>query len=506
MTGARGSGVLLHVTSLPGRYGLGDFGPQAHAFVDFLAASGQTVWQVLPLTPINAGAGNSPYSSYSAFAGNALFVSPELLVRQGLLQPADLRRAPVFPEDRVDYGQAAAWRTKTLEQAFDNVFVGLRQDAAFLRFCRDEAHWLEDYALFMALKQEQAGAPWYAWPRELRRREPAALEEARQRLGFVLLRERFFQYLFALHWSALRDYAHDRGVGILGDAPIYVSLDSSDVWSHQPLFELDAEGLPIYSAGAPPDYFSATGQMWGNPVYAWERHGQDGYSWWLRRLAHEHGRFDLLRLDHFRGFCGFWQVPACEPTAENGLWIPGPGAGLFEAVRAEIPALRIVAEDLGVITPDVVELMQRFDYPGMKILQFAFSADMADSAYIPHHIGPRSVVYTGTHDNNTTRGWFVEELGPDGRNRLMEYSGRDVAEETAAEVLIRLALGSVAELCVIPLQDYLNLGGEGRMNMPGVGGGNWGWRVRREMLSEELAGRMRRLSQIYGRVPRGTNP
>lgn len=499
MNRQRRSGVLLHVTSLPNRYGLGDFGPQAHEFVDFLAAAGQSVWQVLPLTPINSGAGNSPYSSYSAFAGNILFISPDLLVRQGLLQARDVREVPIFPPDRVDYALASSWRTRVLEQAFDNVFASLRRDAAFLRFCREESHWLDDYALFMALKEEHKGAPWYSWPRDLRLRQPAALEQARERLGYALLRERFFQYLFAQHWQALRDYAHGRDVRFLGDAPIYVSLDSSDVWSCQHLFELDAEGRPIFSAGAPPDYFSETGQMWGNPVYAWDRHSRDGYAWWIRRLTHESSRFDLIRLDHFRGFCAFWQVPACDPTAENGLWVPGPGAELFAAVEKKIPGLEIVAEDLGVITPDVVELMNNFDYPGMKVLQFAFSPDMAVNAYIPHRITPRSVVYTGTHDNNTTRGWYAEELGQDGRARLTDYTGQNVTEATVAEVLIRMALGSVAELCIIPLQDYLNLGREGRMNIPGQAGGNWGWRVPGERLSAELERQMLHLSQIYGR-------
>jgi len=497
---ARRCGVLLHVSSLPGRHGSGDFGPAAHEFVDFLSDGGQGLWQMLPLTPINAGAGNSPYSSYSAFAGNTLFVSPDLLVRQGLLRARDVQHPPSFPPDRVDYAAAALWRGRLLDQAFDNVFAALRSDRGFNAFCRSEAFWLDDYCLFKALKREQGGVSWLRWPRGIRLRERQALELARERLGFDILRERFFQYLFSRQWAGLHEYAAMRGVTLLGDVPIYVSLDSSDVWAHRELFELDAEGLPIYCAGAPPDYFSETGQMWGNPVYDWERQKRDGYSWWAERLRHENARFDMLRLDHFRGFCGFWQVPACEPTAENGVWVPGPGAAFFEAMGESVPGLSILAEDLGVITEDVVAVMDGFGFPGMKVLQFAFSPDMGRNAYIPHHIPRHSAVYTGTHDNNTIRGWFSGELDDEGRRRFCAYAGRDVPPEGAAEAMIRMALGSVAELCVVPMQDYLNLGGEARMNVPGVAGGNWEWRMRPEAAREELAARMRFLAEIYGRT------
>lgn len=497
---ARRCGVLLHVSSLPNRHGVGDFGPRAHEFIDFLADGGQEVWQMLPLAPINAGAGNSPYSSYSAFAGNTLFISPELLVRQGVLRSRDVEPPPDFPLDRVDYGAAAAWREKILEQAFDNVFPGLRADSGFDAFCRKADFWLDDYCLFAALKREHKGVPWLSWPRGLRLREPDALEQARERLGYDILRERYFQYLFSLHWKNLRDYAATRGVSLLGDVPIYVSLDSSDVWAHRELFELDREGLPIYCAGAPPDYFSETGQMWGNPVYDWAFQEKDGFSWWAERLRHESERFDMIRLDHFRGFCGFWQVPACEPTAENGLWIPGPGARFFSAMKERVPGLCILAEDLGVITADVVELMHEFGFPGMKILQFAFSADMGKNSYIPHNIPVQSAVYTGTHDNNTSRGWFSDELDEEGRRRFCDYAGRHVSADSAADVMIRMALGSVAALCIIPMQDYLNLGADGRMNMPGVAGGNWGWRLRSDMTTRGLAERMLFLARIYGRT------
>jgi len=501
MNQARRCGVLLHVSSLPSGHGIGDFGPSAHEFIDFLADGGQGVWQMLPLAPINSGAGNSPYSSYSAFAGNTLFVSPELLVREGILRARDVEHPPLFPQDRADYGAAASWRQKLLEQAFDNVFPRLRADSAFVTFCREESFWLEDYCLFAALKREQGGASWLSWPRGLRLREPLALEQARERLGYDILRERYFQYLFSRHWENLRDYAAMRKVALLGDVPIYVSLDSSDVWAHRELFELDREGLPVYSAGAPPDYFSETGQMWGNPVYDWGFQEKDGFSWWGKRLRHESRRFDMLRLDHFRGFCGFWQVPACDPTAENGLWIPGPGARFFRAMQEQVPALSILAEDLGVITADVVDVMRDFELPGMKILQFAFSEDLGRNSYIPHNIPVQSAVYTGTHDNNTIRGWFSEELDDAGRARFCSYAGRDVAADNAADVMIRMALGSVAALCVIPMQDYLNLDAHGRMNMPGAAGGNWGWRMRPETVTRDLEARMRFLAEIYGRLP-----
>lgn len=498
MSGRR-SGVLLHIASLPCRHGLGDFGPQAHEFVGFLSRAGQQVWQMLPLTPINAGAGNSPYSSYSAFAGNIYFISPDLLLQDGLLHAGDLYGLPVFPADRVDYDAACRWRRRLLGAAFDNALPGLRDNGVFAGFCAAEAYWLDDFCLFMALKSEQGDAPWYRWPLPLRLRDPEALTQARRRLGYEILQQQFWQFLFARQWQQLREHAQLGGVTLFGDVPIYVSMDSCDVWAHRELFELDDEGLPVFCAGAPPDYFSKTGQMWGNPVYAWECHERDGYGWWVRRLQHEQRRFDLIRLDHFRGFAGFWQVPACEPTAENGLWIPGPGSRFFATMRWQVPELQLVAEDLGVITEDVVELMEEFGFPGMKVLQFAFSEDLGGNAYIPHNIPVHSVVYTGTHDNNTVRGWYADELDAAGRERVAAYIGRTPGEEEIAAVVIRMALGSVAELCIVPMQDYLGLDRSGRMNIPGVAGGNWGWRLRPELITSALELTMRTWVDVYGR-------
>jgi 4-alpha-glucanotransferase len=496
----RRCGILAHVSSLPGPYGLGDFGPKCHEFLEFLAAAGQSVWQILPLTPINAGAGNSPYSSYSAFAGNILFISPDLLLRDGLLLRTDIPQVPDFPSGRAHFNLAASWRTRVLDIAFDNAFLLIRTDQDFLRFCREEAHWLEDYALFAALKKEHGGSAWFQWPDELRLREEKAMAAARERLSLSVLREKFFQYLFTQHWQEVRKQAAACKVDIMGDVPIYVSLDSADVWANRELFQLDSAGLPIYSAGVPPDYFSQTGQMWGNPVYDWEKIQRTGFAWWIQRLKHENRRVDLIRLDHFRGFCAFWQVPSCEPTAENGVWIPGPGLDLFTALYKAIPGLRLVAEDLGLITPDVIQLMEELELPGMKVLQFSFSENMGENAYIPHNITKRSVVYTGTHDNNTTRGWFERELDDATRRRVSDYAGKTVEGWNVTDTLIRTALISAADLAIIPMQDYLNLGQEGRMNIPGVGGGNWEWRMEEYAMTEDLSARLRHLAAIYGRL------
>ena len=500
MNTQRRCGVLMHVTSLPCRHGLGDFGPQAHAFVDFLADAGQSLWQMLPLTPINAGAGNSPYSSYSAFAGNTLFISPDMLVRQGLLRQAELDRAPSFPQDRVDYAVAASWRGRLLEHVFDNAFPRLRTDAAFEGFCQAEAFWLDDYCLFTALKREHGGAPWYRWAEGLRLRRPADLERARERLGYDILRERYLQYLFALHWENLHGYASARGVSLIGDTPIYVSLDSCDVWSNRELFELDDQGLPVYCAGAPPDYFSETGQMWGNPIYAWERHERDGFAWWRSRLAHESRRFDMVRLDHFRGFCGFWQVPACEPTAENGLWIPGPGRRLFVELVGSIPGLSLLAEDLGVITPDVTAVMEEFGFPGMKILQFAFTGD-ATHTFLPHNYPANCCVYTGTHDNDTLLGWWhgATERERGYASAYLQGVGAPVGEPGLHWAMIRAAWASVARIAICQMQDVLGLDGTARMNVPGQLG-HWTWRFQWSQVGPEPAERLARLSATYGRA------
>ncbi|BDV00382.1 4-alpha-glucanotransferase [Thermodesulfomicrobium sp. WS] len=499
MDGRRRAGVLAHVTALPGPGGMGDFGPGTRTFLDFLAEAGQGIWQILPLAPTNTGAGNSPYSGYSAFAWNPLLISPHLLVRDGLLSPQDVRTPPVLVEGRVDFAAQAAWRTALLDAAYDAAWPKLSEDRDFLAFCQEHAAWLEDWAVFAALKRQTQGAPWYQWDAPLRLRHPQAVEAARQRLGFWIQRERFVQYLAARQWRQVLEYAARLGIVVLGDVPIYVSLDSCDVWAHREIFQLDREGRPIFSAGAPPDYFSATGQMWGNPVYDWEHLARTGYAWWVQRLAHERRRLHAIRLDHFRGFCAYWQVPACEPTAENGVWVPGPGRPLFDAVRAQVPDLWLVAEDLGVITEDVRALMESLGLPGMRVLQFAFGGG-AENPYLPHQIPEQAVAYTGTHDNNTVRGWWEHEAGPEVRAHVEAYWGRPVQAETVADALIRLALLSRARWAVVPLQDYLGLGSAARFNTPGVAYGNWAWCAPADACSPRLASRMRELAQLYGRT------
>lgn len=502
----RRAGVLAHVTALPGPGGMGDFGPGTRKFLDFLSEAGQGIWQVLPLAPTNTGSGNSPYSGYSAFAWNPLLISPHLLVRDGLLGPQDVRTPPLSTDGRVDFEAQTAWRTALLDAAYDAAWPRLSQDRDFLVFCQENADWLEDWAVFAALKRETRGAPWYQWEPSLRRCHPQAVTAAHQRLGFWVQRERFVQYLAWRQWQEVVEYAAKLGIVVLGDVPIYVSLDSCDVWAHREIFQLDHEGRPIFSAGAPPDYFSATGQMWGSPVYDWERLERTGFAWWVQRLAHEGRRLHAIRLDHFRGFCAYWQVPACEPTAENGVWVPGPGRRLFDAVRKCVPDLCLVAEDLGVITDDVRGLMESLGLAGMRVLQFAFGGG-PENLYLPHQIPEHAVVYTGTHDNNTARGWWEDEAGPEVRAHVEAYWGRAVRSEEAAEVLIRLALLSRAQWAMVPWQDYLGLGSAARFNTPGVAHGNWAWRAPEDACSPLLASRMREFAYLYGRVlelPKGT--
>ncbi len=500
---SRRAGVLLHVTALPSRLGMGDWGPATLEFLDFLAEAGQGIWQILPLAPTNPGAGNSPYSGYSAFALNPLCVSPEVLAQDGLLAARDIAAAPQGEEGAIDFIAQHAWRHRLLDAAFDAAWSSLSREKAFADFCQEQAFWLEDWSLFAALKREQGGTPWYAWEMGLRQRHPKAIHDARQRLGFWMQRERFVQYLAWKQWQTILDEAQKRDIIVFGDVPIYVSLDSCDVWAHPKFFQLDNYGRPLYCAGAPPDYFSPTGQMWGNPVYDWEYLESTGFAWWVARLTHEARRLHAIRLDHFRGFCAYWQVPACEPTAENGVWVPGPGKRLFDAVARSVPATRFVAEDLGVITEDVRQLMDELGLPGMRVLQFAFGGD-AKNPYLPHHIPEQTVVYTGTHDNDTTRGWWEDEASPSVRAHVEDYLGRPLSAEEIAEVMIRMALMSRARWVVIPLQDYLGLGTEARFNVPGQGAGNWTWRATAGAWNPTMARRLRRMVTMYDRVVEGS--
>jgi len=492
----RSSGILLHPTSLPGRFGTGDLGEGARRFLDWLEAAGQGVWQVLPLGP--TGHGNSPYGTLSAFAGNPLLISPQRLVDDGLLASEAVDQSPEFEPGRVDYERLAEWKESVLRTSWETFQSGRsgEDERSFDAFIGspEQRPWLDDWCLYAALKEELNGQPWSRWPKELRLRKPAALEQKRQYLEPEIAYQRYQQYLFWRQWSDLKTDANERGIRIFGDTPIYLALDSAEVWAHRELFALDDEGKPSKVSGVPPDYFSDTGQLWGNPIYRWDRLAALGYRWWIERLRNDLERVDLLRLDHFRGFAGFWQVDAEETTAVNGEWVDGPGLKLFEALSRALGELPLVAEDLGVITPDVEQLRKDLRIPGMKVLQFGFFE--IDSEHLPHNVGEDTVYYTGTHDNDTSVGWFARLEDPVAAD-TRDYLGTDgVAIHWD---LIRAVLRSRARLTIVPVQDVLGLDSGARMNTPGVGSGNWEWRLTEGQLDESLAEWMRRLCLLTGR-------
>jgi 4-alpha-glucanotransferase len=494
----RASGVLLHVSSLPSPYGIGDVGPAALAAVDRLKAARQSWWQALPLGP--TGYGNSPYQCLSSFAGNGLLISPDCLIEEGLLRAGDCDEGRSLPKNAVEYNAVIPFKYKLLAMAWSN-FSSKRRSALRLdydRFCVDQAHWLDDYALFRALKARHGGAYYLRWPEEFVRREPAALARARRGLAELIEQVRFAQFLLFRQGRRLREYARAAGVRLIGDLPFFVSPDSSDVWANPELFLLDEYRRPQFVAGVPPDYFSAQGQLWGNPVYDWEALRRTGYRWCIERLRALLAHVDLVRLDHFRGFSAAWHVPAGAPTAQSGHWVPGPGAEFFEVVRKEVGTLPFIAEDLGLITPDVCALRDQFQLPGTRVLQFAFDGN-SGNPYLPHNYIPNTVVYTGTHDNATTRGWF-EALPEDQRRNVWNYLKRPGgnSDEVAWE-LIRLGWSSVAGLAMVPLQDLLNLGAEGRMNLPGSVDGNWCWRCTDEILPAQVLDRLAGLTTSSNR-------
>jgi 4-alpha-glucanotransferase len=495
----RASGVLLHPTSLPGPHGSGDLGAAAYHFVDWLVAGAQQLWQMLPLGCV--GLGHSPYMSPSAFAGNLLLIDLGALQRAGWLDEADLQPLPEFADgSRVDHERVIGFRLPRLARAAERFAqrASPEQRAEFQDFCRAQSAWLDDFALFMALDEAHPGLDWCDWPPALARRDPAALAAARaERAGRIAFWQ-FTQWCFFTQWAQLRRYAHQRGVQLVGDVPIFIAHHSADVWARPGLFLLDAAGRPTVVAGVPPDLFAATGQRWGNPLYRWEAHAQDGYAWWVARIRQTLALVDRLRIDHFRGFAAHWEIPADEPTAIHGRWVPGPGAALFRALRAALgEALPIIAEDLGVITPDVVALRHELGLPGMGVLQFAFGPG-GEERFLPHNLRPDMVVYTGTHDNDTTLGWWASASEAQ-RHHLREYLASDGG--LPHWDLIRAASASVAETVVFPLQDVLNLGGEHRMNLPGVKDGNWAWRFRWDQVGELPARQLRRLAELYGRLP-----
>jgi 4-alpha-glucanotransferase len=496
----RSAGVLLHPTSFPSRFGVGDLGEAAYRFIDFLSAANQTIWQILPLGP--TGYGDSPYQSFSAFAGNPLLISPDHLVAEGYLPPQAIAGAPAFPETQTEYGDVIPYKNALLRAAFSHYQRSgtARQRGLFERFCSDHQHWLDDFALFMTLKtrhMDQDGGVWNSWPEPIARRDAAALVTASGEQSSEIQFHSFVQFLFFEQWQALRNYANERNVHIIGDAPIFVAFDSADVWANPHLFFLNADGSPSVIAGVPPDYFSETGQRWGNPLYRWEVMEETGYAWWAARLRAAFAQVDAVRLDHFRGFAAYWEIPAAEPTAAVGQWKQGPGMKFFRAMQSALGQLPIIAEDLGVITEDVISLRDTFEFPGMKILQFAFGGEK-NSSFLPHTFSPNNVVYTGTHDNETTVGWYRNASASerDHVRRYLASDGRDIAWD-----LIRLAYSSVADMAIIPLQDLMNLDNRARMNFPGKASGYWKWRFTPSMLSDEIGSRLAELSELYGRVP-----
>jgi 4-alpha-glucanotransferase len=505
----RCSGVLLHVTSLPAAHGIGDLGPTAHEFVDFLAESGQTIWQVLPLCP--TGYGDSPYQCFSAFAGNPLLIDLLKLQKQGRLKSEDFAGAPQLATEFVDYGRVIAFKQALLRKAAQDFFIFINasetDSTAFKMFCGDHAGWLDDYALFMAGKDLHNGAVWTEWDPGLRQRDPNALSQWREKLSEEVEIHKFAQFEFFRQWESLKDRCHRNGIRIMGDIPIYVAHDSADVWAHQELFRLDENGKPTVIAGVPPDYFSATGQLWGNPIYRWDVLARSGYRWWIDRFRASLKLFDMVRLDHFRGFEAYWEIRAGAATAIDGKWIKGPGRELFDVLRSELKELPVVAENLGVITPEVERLRHEFGFPGMSLLQFAFGNDPQGPSFRPHNYTRELVAYTGGHDNDTTVGWWTS-TGVGESTRTAEDIRKERAfaraylgfeNEPINWVFIRTVLASVAGIAIIPLQDVLGLGSEARMNLPGTVSGNWKWRYRANALTSEIKTRLKDLTLRYDR-------
>ena len=492
----RAGGILVHPTSLPGPFGIGDLGPATISLLDFLAAARQTLWQVLPLGP--TGYGNSPYAMLSAFAGNPLLISPQRLVEEGLLTPADVADHPTFPHARVDFGAVISWKMALLRRSHLR-FVSSSPAATrhdYERFCEMQHGWLDDYALFAALKAEHEGAAWVHWEESLATRQPAALVQARRRLGSEIAFQKYAQFVFFRQWSTVREAAHQRGIFIVGDLAIFVAHDSADVWAHPELYQLDERGSPTVVAGVPPDYFSKTGQRWGNPLYRWDVLQETGYSWWIERVRRALELEDMIRLDHFRGFHAYWEVPASCETAVEGHWVPGPADALFSAISNALGDIPLIAEDLGQITPGVRMLRKRLGFPGMKVLQFAFSAD-ARRSHLPHNFTRDVIVYTGTHDNDTTRAWFESRTGHE-RAHVLRYLNCD--PEHVVPAMIRAAFASVANLAVVPMQDVLGLGTEARMNFPSRPGDNWEWRLTEGQLTPEIQDWLASLATLYGRA------
>lgn len=495
----RGSGILLHITSLPSLYGIGDLGPGAYTFVDFLAASKQKYWQILPLNPTDLVWDNSPYNSFSAFAFNTLLISPELLIEDGWVDRGDIGSLPQMSRMSVDFHSVIPFKLKILSSAYDR-FKKRKNKQGFEKFREEKFFWLDDYALFVALKSQQDGQPWHRWPAVLRDRKSAAVRAARRELDHEIQKQIFFQYLFHMQWTRFKDYCHQKGIQIIGDIPIYVVHDSVDVWAHPGMFKLDQDKKPCVVGGVPPDYFSRTGQRWGNPLYRWDVMQQRKYDWWIQRIVHNLKLVDWVRIDHFRGFVGYWEIPAKDKTAKNGKWIKAPAMDFFNTLKKKSLTSAIIAEDLGTITQDVREVKDFFDFPGMKILLFAFGENNPDHPYLPHTYNRNCFVYTGTHDNNTVQGWFKNEASLKDKDRLYRYIGRKVPSREIHWEFIELGAMSPANTLIIPMQDVLGLGDGARMNRPATKKGNWRWRLLPEQLTRTATKKLREITVASSRI------
>ena len=497
--GWRGAGLLLHPSSLPSPYGIGDLGPSAHEMVAFIRTAGLHFWQFLPLGPTSPGLGNSPYSSFSAFAGNAILISPDLMVRDGWLKESEAKQAQVQATNEINFHQVTETKASLFDMAFQRAEATLENHSSFQDFIWKNGTWLNDYALFMAAKQHLNHQAWVSWPQALAKRDEAALKEYGTRLARPILKEKFIQFIFSSQLAELKSIMEEAQLELIGDVAIYVNHDSADVWSAPHLFDLNSEGMPTAVAGVPPDYFSQDGQLWGNPLFKWEAHRHSDFDWWKHRLWHMFKAFHWVRLDHFRAFAAFWSVPAGHKTAAGGQWVTGPGADLFNAVEQFGP-VKVIAEDLGVITPDVTDLRRRYNYPGMRILQFAFGPTLGSNLHTPFRIEADNVVYPGTHDNNTTRGWYRQEATAQVRRQLSDLAGYQVNEDNAADALVRLAWLSPGAVAVASMQDILNLDEKARLNTPGTASGNWGWKMlTMDQLSSKLAENLAELGVLAGR-------
>ena len=496
----RRSGILLHIVSLPSEFGIGDLGPGAYWFADFLVSARQSLWQILPLNPTDSAYQHSPYSSFSAFAGNPYLISPELLLEDELLVKEDLQGKPEFPWARVDYAQAVAYKEKLFDKAYERFRHDKRLHKEFLVFQENHKEWLKDYALFIAIKESLGGDMWTQWPEELQGRDKNALYDFAVAFAPQVEKAQFRQFIFFRQWEKLRAHCRQRDIQIIGDMPIYVNWDSADAWANADNFKIDAQHNPLGVAGVPPDYFSETGQRWGNPVYDWKKLQASGYAWWIARIRHNLNLYDYLRIDHFRGFVQYWEIPTNEPLASSGKWIEVPTRDFLDTIQRTFNPLPLIAEDLGIITDEVREIMKAYGLPGMKVLLFAFGEDLKKHPYLPHNFEPHCIVYTGTHDNNTVRGWFENEASPKEKENFFAYLGGDVDVKEIHWAFIELAMMSKADTAIVPIQDVLGLGQEARFNKPATMQGNWQWRMLPSAIDRDVLQRLREFTQKSRRI------